>query len=228
MVDFSEWNQAKQLHDTQHFDEALKELQTHPQDNASYYYNVGTLFLQLKKPSKAIAYLEKAYRLQPHDPEIQANLALAKEEVGFILGSDQLDPASSWIEKMGDHIPAAEAQGAVALLSLVFIGVWIRTYLKIRNLKRFISQPATLICLIGLLITSTVFGLQKWAEARPIAVSIDLMIIRSGPGEHYVQLGQIQPGTKIRLLSSAEDSWIQVRYSSDEIGWVKMSGLLTL
>src|SRR4051794_20660270 len=78
---WGEWKEANALYDSKKYDEALQNLQTHPRNDFSFYYNLGTIHLRLGHLGPALAYLEKANHLHPHDSEIQSNLALARSDL---------------------------------------------------------------------------------------------------------------------------------------------------
>ena len=240
----STWEETKGLYDSYRYEEALKSFLDHPENNAAYYYNLGTLYYKLHNLGASVAYLEKSNHLKPHDPDIQFNLTLARMKLGQAIGQEKLDPSSTWTEQLADRVSLDEVRSTLGLLGLIVVLLWIRAYVKTRNLKKMIFQPAGIIGLVGLVITICMYGIQRWAEAYPPVVCLEKQAIRSGPGAHYAELAQIDGGSKLRLLGpSAQDSalntlestpgnsqeiWRQVRYSEDGVGWVKAAGLLTL
>lgn len=247
---WSEWQQARTLFDSQQYDAALREFQSHPQDEPNYYYNLGTTYFKLGRTGAAVAYLEKANHQGPHDPDTQYNLSIARAALGKSIGSDKLDPASSWAEQISDRVSLDEIRGTLGLLGVIVVLLWTRAYLKTRSIKKAILQPAGFLGILGLGITAGIYGIQRWTETTPPAVSLSRQAVRSGPGDHYLEMSFVEGGSKIRLLgpsvmSSAPPSgsisgdpntgssftpevWRQIRYSDDGIGWVRASGLLAL
>ena len=51
--------------------------------NARVWNNIGAIYLQMADPSRALTVLEKARKLNPEDPEIRVNLAIAQWEKGL-------------------------------------------------------------------------------------------------------------------------------------------------
>lgn len=231
---WNEWQQAKFLFDSGKFDEALHEFRSHPSESAQYFHNVGTTYLRLSQPGQAVAYLAKANHLRPHDPEIQHNLQLAQSALGRLIGVEHVDPASSGLETLADRVSMGEIRGALGLLGLIVSALWLRAYLRTRSLKRTLLQPSGFIGLIGFAITLSLYAAERLAESHPPAFAMDHLVIRSGPGDQFAQLGQLEAGVKIRLLGPSEtvkagdqqQSWNQIRYSQDGIGWVQASSLL--
>jgi hypothetical protein len=233
------WQQAKTLFDSGKYDAALADLQAHATQDANFYYNVGTIYHRMGRIGVSVAYLEKANRLQPHDPAIQKNLQLAREELSHLIGQDRLDPASTWAEGIADHVSLDEIRGTLGLLGSITMILWLQAYLRTRRLRKTILQPAAVCTFIGFLITIGLYSVERMAEAHPPAVCIERQVVRSGPGDRFLELSQLEAGTKLRVLGPAATAegapvganpewWRQIRYSQEGIGWVRVSSLLLL
>lgn len=248
---WGEWQEAKNHYDQKQYKEALKELQTHPHENGSYYYNLGTVSYRLGELGRAVAYLEKGNRLASNDADIQYNLSVVRSALAQQLGADLLDPASSWWEKLADRVTIEQARATLGLMGLILSLLWIRAYLATRSLRKTFLNSAAFIAVLSFSITLGVYGIQRWAESSPPAICLEKDSVRSGPGAQYMELARIEAGSKVRLLgSSAADAlthpepsggaptqlglennseiWKQVRYSSESVGWIRASSLLTL
>jgi hypothetical protein len=244
------FNAVKSAFDSGNYDEALRQLMANPSDDAPYYYNLGTTYLKLGKPGLALAYLEKANHLQPHDIGIQQNLQLARTSLGQAIGTEKMDPASTWSENLADNLRIDEIRGAFGLVGFVVTLFWIRSYLKTRNLRNTLLKPAGLLGMIGLGIILCLYTVEQVGGLSPAAICLNKESIRSGPGEKYVNVSMCDAGVKIRVLgptqevaapapsplpsatpASAETHpilWRQVRYSQEGIGWIPASSLLLL
>lgn len=242
---WSELETAKKYYEEKQYDTAFQELFAHPRETSAYFYNLGTLSFKMGKIGRAVAYLEKGYHLSPDDADIQYNLSIAKNALAAQLGIDQLDPASSWVEKLADRVTLEQARATLGLMGLILALLWIRAYLNQRSLKKAVLNSAALIGFFSFAITLAVYGIQRFAEGTPPAFCLEKDSIRSGPGAHYMELARIEAGTKVRFLSQKIEEpaptsslqmnvekpanfWIQVRYSPEGIGWIRASGLLTL
>lgn len=230
---WAEWKDAKSFYDVGKYEDALRALQQHPQESASYYYNLGTLFFQNGNLGQSVGYLEKANRLNPHDPDTQYHLSIARSALGRALGEDKVDPASSWLEGLADRISLEEVRTTLGLLAMIVILLWIRAYWATRNIKAALFKISGLLGILGFSITAGIYGIQRWANSCPPAISLERLSVRSGPGEHYLELSQIEAGAKLRLLGPAAqagqgETWKQVRFSQDGIGWAKAGSLLEL
>jgi tetratricopeptide (TPR) repeat protein len=187
------------------FESALQQMQAHPQDDGTYYYNLGTVLLKLGKTGQATAYLEKANRMQPHDVAIQQNLLLARNALSQTVGAEKLDPASSWSENLTDRLSLDEIRGAFGLVAFVIALFWIRSYLKTRSLRETLMKPAGWLGIGALAITAALYGIERLSGLNPVAVCLEHTSIRSGPGDSYVELAQMEAGVKLRALGPTSE-----------------------
>ena len=230
----------KTLYNSGKYEEALNLLNSNTSETSSFYYDSGNVFYRLGQFGLSVANFEKARKLNPHDPEIQHNLAASRTELEKSLGGERLDPASSWIESLSDHLPFDEIRGILGLFALLCAFVWCRSYWKHRRLRLILSEPSGLLSLLAFSLSLALFGAQRIGQSHPAAMCTRSQVVRSGPGEQFLELSRVEAGMKIRVLgpiATSEDRgatqqngepWRQVRYSSDGIGWVRSSSLLLL
>lgn len=226
-----QWQEARVLYDTGKYDEALAALRAAPSEDASFYYNLGTIYQKLGQLGPAVAHLEKANRLRPHDPDIQYNLKLAKDALGRLIGPDKL-VAGSWTESIADRAPLDEIRAVLGLLAFILASIWLVTYLRARRLSRALLHPASLLVLLALLASTGLYAAQRLAGQKPPAACLEQQPVRSGPGDQFAELARLEAGQVIRLLGPAADSpvgqWKQVRYDGSNVGWIKAASLLPL
>ena len=132
-----------QLETAGKFKDAVDALKQNPTYDATYFYNLGVLYGKMNQPGLATAYLEKANREKPHDPEILHNLKIARSSFEKQLLQEHLeigvDGASNQLEQFSDRIQADEMYGVIGLVTVIVSLLWIRAYLKTRNnLKNFL------------------------------------------------------------------------------------------
>lgn len=233
---WSDWQEAKSFYDSGRWSDAAAQLLAHPRPNdSSYFYNLGSTYLKIGNLGLALAYLEKANRLRPHHPDIQNNLGLARQAFSEKVGSDKLDPASSWIEQLADQVSFDEVRGTLGFSLLALVLIWIRNYSKTRRIKGALSHPAAYLGMAALGITLGLYGIRLWANYHPSGILLGHQTVRSGPGDHFEQLAELEVGSKVRILgpvSSQTDEphedWNQIRFSKEQIGWVRSKDLLVL
>lgn len=215
------------LFESNRWEEALALLQKNsppPADSpesATYWYHLGTVHLRLNRLGPAVAYLEKAHALAPSQGDISQNLSVAQTGLARSIGQNKLDPTSNGIDLLADGIRIPEASAALALIGLALLAAGWR-------LKSPVSLGIGGLCIIA------IPALAYWAQLRPAAIPFERVVVRSGPGEKFIEMSQIDAGTKIRLRGpTAADSggrkWRQIRYGEDgQVGWVTESSLVPL
>ncbi len=232
-IQWREWESVKQLYDAGKYNEALNELSTHPKEIASYYYNLGTIYFQLNQAGKAVAFLEKANRLDFHDSDININLRIARQALSQLIGKENVDPASTWTESIADRLTATEVRGGLSFGVLVFIILLFQAYVRTRNIFKALLKPAGVIGFAGFVVTLGIYGIYQMAGSSPPAICTEHEVVRSGPGERFSELGKLESGAKVRVLETVThdqqaEIWQQIRFSQDGIGWVRASHLLLL
>lgn len=220
-------NEFLPLYQSGNFEEALKALlaSTIPKD-ANFYYNLGTTELRLGMNGKAVAHLEKASRMRGYDADAQHNLNAARTALGRVLGTERLDPASTWADLFSDRMASPEVQGACSLLAFVLLAFATRHYFRFKKAMKGSRETAFAWAAAGLLMLAATLGSATVSFGRPAAFTVERQQIRSGPGDHFLELSQVEAGVTLRLMGPQSEGWKQVRFSSDQIGWIKGAAIL--
>lgn len=224
-ADGTPWEEVKTLSDSGRFDEAIARLKANPSESFEYYYNLGTLSLRSGLPGPAVAYLEKASKLKASDPDARQNLETAKAALRQTIGAQQLDPAADLIDEIGEQVGDPRVRSAIAVISLLLIVIAFLEFRKSGS-AAFRTTSGWLGALGLFVLLFTAFA-QRAAHSYPTAVFVERQIIRSGPGDQFVELSRAEAGIRIRILDR-KDGWYQIRFSTDGIGWVQSSSVLPL
>ena len=226
-----------QLASSGKYREAIEALRQHPTYDANSFYNLGILWGKSNQVGLATAYLEKANRLKPHDPEILHSLKLAKELLIQQLNSQHAeivtDAASNQFEQFADRIQSDEIMGVIGLVSVVVSLLWIRAYLKTRSLMKTFLKPSGWFGVLALVLAFALYGIFKAGNSTPPGVVVLKQQLRSGPGLNYPEISSIEPGIIVRMIGSAlsvneNELWQKVRYKSDQTAWIPLSSLIPL
>lgn len=244
----SSWEQFRQAYDAGRYGAALEYLTTDPDFSASYYYNLANVHFRLGHTGRAVAYFLKADRIDPFDTDVRANLAVARKRLARTSGTADLDPASSALERLGDRVPDSLGLALASLLLVVAAWIWILRYRRLRSSPSSIRDSfcreggwagIALTALAAIALTAD--QVSDWA---PAAAVLEAHAVRSGPGEHFLDLGRVTPGLKVRATSKAarrsisskssqgggnvSKTWRQIRFGKEAVGWVPESILLFL
>ena len=219
------------------YQEAIQSLQANPAYDHFYFFNLGVLWGKINQNGLATAYLEKANRLRPHDPEIARNLKYARSLLlkswGHSGDEQVLDQASSTIEQVADRIHHDEMLGVLGLVVLIVSLFWIRAYLKTRSIMKTFLKPSGWFGAFAVSISFAFYGVYRTGTLNPPAVVLYRQPLRSGPGLNYPEITNIESGLKIRMMGAGvavgeNELWQKVRYKPTLIGWIPLSNLLPL
>lgn len=240
------WSLIHDLNASGQYEAAFKALLSAPaspnspnSNDATYFYNLGTLAYRIGRPGAALGYFERANHLKRHDPDIRHNLDIVSADLAHTLGENKLDPASSLTEIFADQVSLEEIRGVLGLVALLLVLFWIRAYRGTRRLKDALLSPAPVTGSLALAIVAIIYLVEIQANAHAPAIAVERQSVRSGPGLSYNELAQLEAGTKVRLLgesptgtapdgSPTSEPWLQVRYTQDGIGWVRALSLIKL
>ncbi|NDG85689.1 MAG: hypothetical protein EBX52_11730, partial [Proteobacteria bacterium] len=212
-------------------------LQQNPDYDATYFFNLGILHGKLGQPGLAVAYLEKSNQLRPHDPDTQRNLRVARKALSDHLvntGSQvSVDSASTSLERFSDRIQGEEVLGITGLVTVIVSLLWIRAYLKTRNLTKTFLKPSGWFGVLALVLVVAFYAVYRTGSLTPAAVLVNRELLRSGPGLTFPEIMSVDSGIKVRMVGSAlnvneNESWQKVRYKGDQTAWLPSSSLLPL
>lgn len=220
------------------YKEAIALLQQAPTYDANYFFNLGLLYGKDHQPGLAVAYLEKSSSLKPHDPEILKNLKIAQPQLRQQLLTSkatitELDGASNSLERFADRIQQDEIMGVIGLVVLIVSLMWIRAYLKTRNITKTFLKPSGWFGALSVVLAFAFYGVHRAGSSNPPAVLLMKQPLRSGPGMNYPEIISLDAGIKVRMVGSSitlneTEGWQKIRYKADLTAWIPLSSLLPL
>jgi tetratricopeptide (TPR) repeat protein len=183
-------------------------------------YNLGNAEFRLGHLGEAILHYERARRLDPTDPDINANLEFARTQCFDRVEQPELLPAVRWVRDLQDRTgPDRQAWvlliliWGIALLlcaGLLRPGVW-------HPLHGWILAALVLVLLLG---AASWHATYQRLEGRRAAVVLDQVVeVLAGPGESNPTLFTVHEGLTLEVRSERE-SWIQVSLPNGLNGWI--------
>ena len=184
---------------------------------AAVYYNLGNSLQQLKQYGPAILAYERARLLTPRDPDLLANLTLARKAAA-VFEESGLHP---WQEAVLNYLSRNEwswlvAGGALFVGSLAFVCGAVK--FPSRGMRQAVLLSASM---AGLVIASgsTALYLRRAEGERGIVLS-EGATVRLSPFEKAESLGTPGPGRIVRLGTKNGDfQYIEVPGASLH-GWL--------
>ncbi len=235
MADAGDWNEFQNLYTSGQLEPALQWLKQHPSQTSSFYYNQGTVLFRLGQFGQATAYLEKAHQLDPFNSAIETNLSLARGKLAALIGETRVDPAGSWLDAVVPRLPTGDLMSVVSVLLILACLALTNRYRKIRLARRTLVSAAGAVSLGCLIALISLGALRSGAMTSPAAACLESQVVRSGPGDRFLELSRLETGAKVRLTGDALSEegnptqvWRQIRFAPSAVGWVKASSLLLL
>ena len=123
--------------------------------------------------------------------------------------------------------------GVIGLVVLIVSLLWIRAYLKTRNITKTFLKPSGWFGALAVVLSFAFYGVHRIGSSSPPAVLIMKQPLRSGPGMNYPEIISLDAGIKVRMVGSSitlneTEGWQKIRYKADSTAWIPLSSLLSL
>ena len=221
------FEKANGFYNQQQFDSALiyyeKTLQAGAV-NAGVLYNLGNACYRLKKIGLAILNFEKARRLSPKDPDINANIKFANANI-----TDKITaPDQSFFEvilwQLHTLFPLNTQLWLLFFLLMLLAALFTLGLFSAHNTRLWIIYGGTITLLLiaglGISVGYKVFQSENVSYAIVLSESVDAKNQPRGPKIIFTA----HEGTKFRIHQQIE-GWCQVSLPNGTMGWVEESAL---
>jgi tetratricopeptide (TPR) repeat protein len=200
--------------------DAFRSLLRYGLADARLEYNLANTEYKRGRLGEAILHYERARRLSPADPEIVANLAIARSKLRDVVEDDDSAGVLRAVRGMQDRL------GVSTQAWLLVICVWlVAAILTWCGSRSGGFTPAWGWTLAGLLLVSIVLFLSwrsTWSrlEGTPRAVVLKPTVeALAGPGLNNTSLFTLHEGITVTIESERE-GWLQVSLPNGLTGWV--------
>ena len=181
--------------------------------SAAIFYNLGNSYQQLKQYGPAILAYERARLLTPRDPDLLANLSLARKAATAFEETGR----HPWIDAMINRLSRNEWSWLVAGAAL-FLGILAFACGVVKLSHRSVVIAASAAALI-IVTSSAALFLRRGEAVRGIVLS-ESATVRLSPFEKAESLGTPGPGRIVRLgVKSGDFQYIEVPGASLQ-GWL--------
>jgi hypothetical protein len=183
-------------------------------------YNLGNAAYRSGRLGEAILHYERAYRLRPTDPDIVANLELARS-----LRADRVERPSTagWL-RWARGVQNRLGPDRQALIALVLL--WAAAALATWAWGRPAGWNAATGWIVATLVVALAATTASWGMTRAALDGSDLAVILdesvpvlAGPGEGHASLVTVHEGLDVRVRGE-RGPWVQVRLPNGVNGWV--------
>jgi hypothetical protein len=192
-------------------------------ENSALYYNIGNTHFKLGDLGRAILNYERAYRLDPRDKDVAANLALARS-----LTTDEITPLPGfWLFRVVSWwVHLVPRTWLWIVVGAGYIGAMGGLVLLILNRTTVWGTWGRRIALVGGTV-ALVFGVNLTAlelelgTAEAAVILADEVSVQSAPADDpALQVFAIHEGTKVRIDRRA-DEWLEIVLADGKVGWVR-------
>ena len=186
------------------------------------YFNLGNAYMEDGDFGRAILNYLRAEELSPRDPDIIANLDLARSRTvdqlqaeGDSLVASVADFGRRWATTI-EFAVAALLLWAVA--GVAISSVILRPYIRGRNIIRGGAVAAVVVMLIPLVLLLSMILSNPYENTG--VVTAKTVEVLSGPGPQYGEEFALHSGAQVRLVDSRH-GWLQVALPGGELeGWL--------
>ena len=193
--------------------------------NATLYMNLGNCWLKRDEVAKAILCYERAYLIDPSDPDIRFNLELARTKT-----VDKVNPVNQlfivvWFKKL---LAVLDVNGwavlTVVLFAITILLAGVLLFSKksgIRKISFSFSAFFLLLSILSFIFATTQMGNLK--ERDTAIIMSPSVTVKSTPSSGGTDLFIIHEGRKVNILDSSMKEWVEIRLEDGNTGWVPVN-----
>ncbi|MAT39463.1 MAG: hypothetical protein CL946_07645 [Ectothiorhodospiraceae bacterium] len=193
------------------------------------YYNLGNAYFKNGDLGKSILFYERAYLLQPEDPEIAQNLKIARARI-----RDRVEPIPLLvIVKWWNDLKTTSSASTLFLYSTILAWLLAGAIFLFYGFRNVLLRRVVLalgIVLIGLFAASVALVQAKneslAAEDFGIIMPFEV-IVHSTPDATAVESFKIHEGLKVEVLEE-KDGLVRIRLADGKQGWISANELVLI
>ncbi|MFB6307365.1 MAG: tetratricopeptide repeat protein [Flavobacteriales bacterium] len=197
--------------------------------SASLYYNLGNCFFKRKNYGKAIAYYEKAKKLNPYDEDISFNLELANQrQTDKIEGSLENNFVKNYqyFLSLGsmEFWPIMSLQ-LMLLAAILFIMFVISKKLLLKRIGLYGAIFFLLFSICCIFLSSAYYNYLNTHDKA--IITSDKVNVKNGPSQQQKNAFILHEGTKVEVLNK-EGQWFEIKIADGNVGWAKSKSFMRI
>ena len=186
------------------------------------FYNLGNAHFKLDNIAAAILNYERAYKLDPADADVEANLRFVNLRI-----TDRIEPVPAFFIQSWWH--RLLLSGSLTTWSVTGVACWLAgfillaVYLFARKapIKRTSFYSGLAVLAVSLLMLTMAYAQHNYLNNRQDAVIFQGKVpVKSAPAEGEKTLFVIHEGTKVRIAGQV-NGWLRVTLPNGHEGWIE-------
>jgi tetratricopeptide (TPR) repeat protein len=191
------------------------------QSSAALYFNLGNAWFKSGQFGRAIAAYHQAEELTPRDPDIQANLRFARNQVqGPTYASGRLQ---TWLARMTVNEWTIASATALWLCFILLALTQCRPAWK-PTLRNYVIG---LLVVAGFALACTASALAESRSGHSAVVIVKDATVHNSPLDVSPSIFTLHDGAEVRLLDQKDD-WLQITTDPARVGWLHRNQIETL
>lgn len=224
---------ANQLYQVGNYEDAQRiyeQLISQGVEHSIVYYNLGNTYYRQGDLGRAVLNFQRASQLNPRDPDIKANLELARAKADVPFTPMAPGPFSALAKMTSSWLTLNET----AILALAFWFLAGFLFLAIRLLgggkMRRILRYGAIVALFFLALIGLSLGSRIYTESTQHngVVVAPVVAVSSEPSENFATEFSLRSGTEVSLVET-QGKWARLAVPGDAIeGWIPLTAVETV
>ncbi|MGM0566320.1 MAG: tetratricopeptide repeat protein [Bacteroidota bacterium] len=190
--------------------------------SAPLYYNLANSYFKLDDIPRAILFYERALKLDPGNPDIRQNLAMARE-----LTIDEIEKVPELFYQRWWHtlLNSASADEWATVAITAFIIMLAGAGLFFFAGPVYLRKTGFYAGLLAVIITvfSLIFAVKQHnnrVKDKAAIVFNPAVTVKSSPDRSSVDLFVLHEGTKVYILDKL-GKWYEIKIDNGSVGWIQ-------
>lgn len=181
-------------------------------------FNLGNAYVKDGQVARAVASYERARRLLPRDPDVQANLSYARE-----IAQVEEDSTPIWQRLMFPFADRSTGGELAVMASLCWVAFWLVLTVRVLapRVRVALGRLAAGLAAIYLIVAASLGYRLATVELRDAAIvtADGGVAVRFEPSATGTEHFPAAPGTALEITEERDD-WLQVRRGDGRRGWI--------
>jgi hypothetical protein len=189
-------------------------------EDGALYYNLGNAHFKAGDLGRAILNYRRAQALLPRDPDVAANLQLARAQAVDRLETEDEGVVVGLVRRVLVEWTTLDEAAAITLgLWVVLCALIVTAILWPRGRQGLTYGIAVMAVLLAVGMLSVGVRVSEARSKAPAVVVVTSAEVRSGPGEDYLTEFSLHAGAEIRVLEQ-RNGWVRIALPGDLQGWM--------